>query len=137
MRIIERLNQFGQEVLSSTPLAKPVRIRKMSEPDRFRSIVQGMLSDAVADRAETFEEANDFEIEEDPFPQSRFELTVAEEIAFNQFVQRSIEAKAGGPVLTDRHLPQGFELRHTAEIPAEPGPVPVVPPAPPVSSEAK
>lgn len=115
MKLLSRLNALGQEVLDKTPLAKPVRIRKISETDKFRSIVQGMLSDHAADRGvESFEEANDFDIDEDPFPQSRFELTVAEEQAFNDFVRRSIEAKAGAPVLSDRHLPEGLSLRHNA-----------------------
>jgi len=130
MRVLSRLNALGQEVLDKMPMAKPVRIRKISETDKFRSIVQGMLSDHAADRGvETFEEANDFDIDEDPFPQSRFELTVAEEIAFNDFVQRSIAAKAGAPVLTDRHLPEGIVLRHNAEA-SEPAPVPGPSPAP-------
>lgn len=105
-------------------------------------MVAGILSEHASSRdVESFEEANDFIIDEDPFPQSRYELTPAEEVAFNEFVHRSVEAQKGKPVLTDRHLPQGLSLRHTAPAgdsgpDAGPNPSPVSAPAP-VAPEAK
>lgn len=111
----KRLNEKGQEVLSGKPVAVPAKIRKISEVDKFRQVVAGMLSDHASSRdVESFEEANDFIIDEDPFPQSRYELTPAEEVAFNEFVHRSVEAQKGKPVVTDRHLPEGLSLRHSA-----------------------
>lgn len=92
----KRLDKNGAEILDQKPLAIPARIRKISETDKFRSIVQGMLSQHVADQGfETFEEANDFFIDDDFFPMSPHELTPELEDRFNDFVSRSIAHAQG------------------------------------------
>lgn len=125
----KRLDNRGHEVLDPKPLAIPARIRKVSETDRFRSIVSGMLSDHVANQGfETFEESNDFFIDDDFFPMSPHELTPELEEQFNEFVSRSIAAAKGDSPPPDPEVFGGLRVRRP-EAPSEP---PVVPGTEPV-----
>lgn len=74
--LMARLNTFGAEVLSSARKAIPVRFRHPeTEVQRFQRIVAGELSRrAVSQDFESFEEANDFDIDDDPAPVSQYEM---------------------------------------------------------------
>lgn len=66
----------GQEVLSSVPLAPPVGwIKQPSMVDNLRAMVRSELlrRAAMAAGAETFDEADDFEVEDDLEPTSGYE----------------------------------------------------------------
>jgi len=73
------------EVADGTPVAIPVHLQKSESMDeRIRRIVQFSASQAAKQQGlETFEEADDFDVPEDPYPmpdspwESDFDLTVA------------------------------------------------------------
>lgn len=74
-KINPRLDK-GAEVPDPTPVAIPVGIRKSESMDeRIRRIVQHSASVAAASQGlETFDEADDFDIEDDPIdPETPFE----------------------------------------------------------------
>lgn len=121
---MKRLDKNGSEQLDPRPKAIPAKIRRISETDRFRSIVAGMLSDAAADNGmESFEEANDFYVEDDFFPMSPHELTPEMEDQFNEFVSRSIAESQGPQTHTNPEVVAGLRLRNREA----PGNAPVVP----------
>lgn len=57
----------GMEYLDTTPVEVPLRFRNNpGEVDRIRRLVRDVMSEVAAEGgAETFEEANDFEVEDD------------------------------------------------------------------------
>lgn len=119
-----RLNEKGHETLDPKPLAIPAKIRKISEQDKFRSIVAGMLSQHVSNQGfETFEESNDFFVEDDFFPMSPHELTPELEEQFNEFVSRSIAHAQGDAPKANPVLFGGLGLINPAP-PGEPAAVP-------------
>lgn len=68
-----RHNEQGQEILNPTPMQPPMGYKKtLSLAEQIRQQVRVMkgLEDM---EAETEDEADDFEIEEDPAPESRWE----------------------------------------------------------------
>lgn len=76
------LNERGHEVPDPTPVARPVR---WSPPEtlveQIRRFVRNEFSQqAAAGGFETFEEADDFDVDDDhPDPQSQWELTADQE----------------------------------------------------------
>ncbi|QXP44247.1 MAG: hypothetical protein [Arizlama microvirus] len=109
----KRLDENGYETLDPKPRAIPAKIRKISETDRFRAMVQGMLSDAAANNGmESFEEANDFYVEDDFFPMSPHELTPELEEQFNDFVDRSIAESKGPQDHSTPEMAAGLRLRN-------------------------
>lgn len=72
-----RLNESGQEILDGRPMAPPVGYKKQpSMMDNIREMVRSerLRMEVEAAGAETFEEANDFYVEDDPFPSSDHEF---------------------------------------------------------------
>lgn len=70
------LNERGWEELDPTPVSKPVRFnRQGSTLDEIRHAL-GILNREAAERGlETFEESDDFDVEDDPVdPQTRWEI---------------------------------------------------------------
>lgn len=63
-----KLDENGHEVLDDTPMELPVGFKHPpSLEDRIKMLIRGHLSAHAASRgAETFEEADDFDVEEDP-----------------------------------------------------------------------
>lgn len=81
----QRLDKFGREILSSEPVAVPAGLKPpVSMEERIRLAVSQMISQQAArDGLETFEEANDFDVDEemfDPFTGRPFH---DEEVAVN------------------------------------------------------
>lgn len=60
------LDEFGREVLDPTPVELPARLRKFDQASYVRDLVRQELSRLANDEGfETFEEADDFEVEDD------------------------------------------------------------------------
>lgn len=76
-------NEKGQEIPDPTPVEVPLNFRRPpSLNDRIRSMIAREMSQyASAQGAETFEEANDFEVDEDPDFKSPYEVTELQEEA--------------------------------------------------------
>ena len=74
--VISRLDQHGHEVLDRTPLELPAGFRR---PETLAEQVQRLVRTSISDYAgekgyETFDEANDFDIEDDPIePETAYE----------------------------------------------------------------
>lgn len=72
------------EECNPTPVAAPLNLRRGPDIfDHMRAVIRRELSEQAAGaNMETFEEADDFDVDEDPFPVSRFdnedEPTIAE-----------------------------------------------------------
>lgn len=65
----------NHEILDDTPVAMPMRFRRQSFVDQMREFVRQELSrQAEQQNHETFEEADDFYIEDDDLPRTRYEL---------------------------------------------------------------
>lgn len=70
------INAQGQEVLDPTPVAIPVKRKHYSQADRLRDLIrsEALARDLAKAGVETFDEADDFEIEDDPVdPQTPYE----------------------------------------------------------------
>lgn len=74
-----RFNEFGQELPDPTPVAVPHNWNKpLSLAEQIKRFVRNELSiQAAAEGQESFEEADDFEVDEDPDPLSPYELAEA------------------------------------------------------------
>lgn len=71
-----RLNELGQELVSPVPVAPPIGWKKTpSLTEQIRAMVrsEALRMAAEASGAETFEEADDFDVEDDPSPVSPYE----------------------------------------------------------------
>lgn len=75
--VIARIGEDGQEYLDPTPIAVPAGFK---EPESMQSIIQrlvrtGISEMAAANGAETFEEADDFDVEDElDDPNTPFEM---------------------------------------------------------------
>lgn len=69
------INEKGQEVLDPTPVAIPVK-KRPTQGERLREIIrsEALSRELASQGVETFDEADDFEIEDDPVdPQTPYE----------------------------------------------------------------
>lgn len=81
------LDERGREVPDPTPVEVPLRFRNQeSSDDRIRRIIRETMSRMAVDSGrESFEEANDFDVDEDPDPVSQYELSdMQEERSFDE-----------------------------------------------------
>lgn len=104
-----RLNDQGQEVPDPTPMAPPVSASKpFSLRDQVRQLIREERFNAgiAAQGRETFEEADDFEIDEDD-PQSLYEVPEAE------FEPEGPDP--GGPAAVDNKLADAVQSQSAAE----------------------
>jgi len=111
------LNKDGSEKLDPTPVSIPVRFRQISEPQRLHQIVQGMLSEHMAKMgAETFEESLDFDVDDDPYPHSSFEVDFVNEQRIDAFERaiRSGQFDAEVPTPAVTAVPGGSGDRNNA-----------------------
>lgn len=74
-----RFDEKGREVVDSTPISVPHNWqRPLSLHEEIKRFVRAELSRAAQDQdVETFEDADDFDIDEDPDPLSAYELPLA------------------------------------------------------------
>lgn len=77
------LDKHGHEVPDPTPVEVPLHLRRpASIQDDIKRMVREELSRAAADAGEeTFEEADDFSVDDDPDPFSQYELSAMQEEA--------------------------------------------------------
>lgn len=70
----DRLTKDGSEVPDPTPPAIPARMRQPEKlQDTIKRLIRSNQLDVDYDQAETWEEANDFEVDDDMDPASPFE----------------------------------------------------------------
>lgn len=74
-----RYNERGQEIPDPTPVEIPLHLqRAISRHEEMKAYIRAELARQAADEGfETFEEADDFEVDEDPDPLSQYEMTDA------------------------------------------------------------
>lgn len=89
-----KLNEQGQEIPDDTPIVIHVRQKKITQFDDVRAFIKRELSDTAARSGrETFEEANDFDVDDDPIPQSAHEYTEEQEEADRETIIRYNQEK--------------------------------------------
>lgn len=80
-------DERGREIPDPTPVEVPLRFRGQESTDeRIRRIIRETISRQAAESGwESFDDANDFEVDEDPDPVSQYELTdMQEERGFDE-----------------------------------------------------
>lgn len=89
------------EKLDPTPAAIPLKFKRVeSQADKMRRIIREEMSRAAEDSGmESFEEADDFAIEDDYDPRSPYEQTLEQELAGYEPAgdQRSLEGETETP----------------------------------------
>ena len=121
-----KLNENGHEVLDPTPLALPAGFKR-PEPlaDMMRRLVRTELSRRAEDAGlETFEESEDFDVDDDSLPGTPFEEF------FDPALGRGVTA---AEVLRDHASGKRYEARTEARMapkPPNPSPSPAGAPAP-------
>lgn len=102
--VLTRLDKFGHEVLSSVPRAVTVKIkpRTLTPVEQMQQILasERFKRELEAMGAETFEESEDFEVEDDLFPVSRHEYTEeleADDRDYRRLVEQIDAAGKGAP----------------------------------------
>ncbi|AXH78011.1 MAG: hypothetical protein [Microviridae sp.] len=89
-----RFDQYGREILNPTPMQPPLGYKPMpSLAEQVRQQIRAMkhLDDT---EPETEEEADDFEIDEDPAPPSRWENDMIPSIKETRARLRALEEQA-------------------------------------------
>lgn len=91
------MNEFGQEVPNDEPVVIRFKGRCISQFDEVRAYIRRELSANRADAgAETFDEANDFEVDGDPFPVSAHEYEQDTEDADREVLHAGIPRQDKG-----------------------------------------
>lgn len=86
------MNEDGQEVPNPNPIVIYLPGGPVSDFDRVREILRRELSlEAAAREQETFEDANDFEVDGDMFPVSPHEYDEDTEAADREALQAEVE----------------------------------------------
>lgn len=76
------LDDQGREIPDNTPIVVRFRGRVVSQFDQVRAYIRNELSRQAASlEMETFEDANDFDVEDDLFPVSPHEYSADTEVA--------------------------------------------------------
>lgn len=77
------LNDKGQEIPDDTPIVIHIKNRRIAKFDDVRAFIRAELSNAARMAGEeTFEEANDFDIDGDPIdPSTPYEYSADQELA--------------------------------------------------------
>lgn len=80
-------NEKGQEVPDTTPVEAPIHFsRPLTLAQQMQRMIRTELSkQAVDDGQESFEEADDFDVDEDPDPLSQYEQIIGVAPNDNQF----------------------------------------------------
>lgn len=92
---MEKHDEAGYEYFDPTPIELPLGFKR-PEPlaDMLKRLVHNELSaDAAAKGKETFEEADDFEVEEDPDPLSYYQVRDMEQEELREERRRGKEAQ--------------------------------------------
>lgn len=93
-------NEFGQEVPDPTPVVIRFKGAVISQFDQVRAFIRNELAaNRAGSGAESFEEANDFDVEDDLFPVGGHEYDEDTELADREVIQRGdprVKPGAGG-----------------------------------------
>jgi len=114
-----RLDERGRELLDGRPMEPPVGYNPQpSLMDRIRKMVTDaqIQRDLAKAGAETFDEANDFDVGDDFDPSSPWEQYY-EPTPFEAFIKEQEQAQKAEP---PREPPSGGAAQPPAERPAEP-----------------
>ncbi len=128
------LNSRGHEIPDPRPAAIPVHVtRRYNDTDHIRSIIRGVLSDRAKESGhETFEESEDFDIDDDPIVHTPWELPSDEEDLPPGWIPRQPGSGDPGPVAAD--FPAAalakFQNGPKKASKASPGPLKAPPAAP-------
>lgn len=88
-----RFSEDGHEILNPTPVSPPLGYRKtLSLAEQIRQQVR-QLKHIDDDEPETLEEADDFEIDDDPAPSSRWENDMVPSVKEAQRKAKQLEAE--------------------------------------------
>lgn len=90
-----RLNAEGQEILDPTPMAPPIGYKKQpTMVDHIRAMIasERLAQEAAAAGAETFEEADDFDVDDDPEISTPYEIHESEPVQALRRRQKEAEA---------------------------------------------
>jgi len=83
---MSKLDKLGREIIDSAKIALAVKFRPLTEDQKVRNLVHGILSEQNRKAGfETFDESIDFDVEDDPFPQSAHELGAFDEQQLDNF----------------------------------------------------
>lgn len=106
------LNEFGQEVPDQTPIVLRVGQKTITQFDHIKAYIRREISQAAANaEMETFDEANDFEVDDDPIPQSPHEYTEEQE---ERERERFEDAKTQAKKEFDAHVEKEVKRRLAA-----------------------
>lgn len=76
------LDEYGREVLSQEPVALPIKIRRQSFVDQIRDLIKRELSNRAEEQDyETFEESDDFDVGDEDWLKSPYEIPADDEFA--------------------------------------------------------
>lgn len=89
-----RLDDEGREVLDQTPIALRVKRRVVTDFEDIRKIIRREISDAASrGGAETFEEANDFDVDDEVDFTSPHEYTADQEAEDREAIEAHKQAE--------------------------------------------
>lgn len=124
-----RTTEDGREIVSSVPMAPPIGYNKQPTMiEHIRNMVRSEHLRRAAEEAgvETFEESDDFDVEDDPFPRGAYEFDESE-------LEPGQEPATTSAVASPPAAPeQALEAAETPQA-ASPAAVPAAAPKPPAS----
>lgn len=89
-----KLDEAGREVLDQTPIALRVKRRVVTDFEDIRNIIRREISDAASrGGAETFEEANDFDVDDEVDFSSPHEYTADQEAEDREAIEAHRQAE--------------------------------------------
>lgn len=117
--IVSELDPDGREVLDPVPMSPPINFKGSDRNmfDIMREQIRRELSEAAAaEGKETFEEADDFDVDDDYEPSTPWEKEFDPELRNLQFRQIDVERMERG--LAPRYFDDYEEMGHGAEAPS-------------------
>lgn len=111
------IDKFGREVLDPNPIAPPVGFQESeSISDRLRAMIEGERMRRAAELAEmdTFEEADDFEVDDDPIPMRDSPYENDRDVSIREMVNE------GNRSLSDKRRKADAEAAEAAKVSGSP-----------------
>ncbi|AZL83034.1 hypothetical protein [Apis mellifera associated microvirus 47] len=102
------LDDQGREIPDDTPIVISIRGQRVSQFDQVRAYIRNELSrQAEGMQMETFEDANDFDVEDDMFPVSPHEYSKDTEEADREALQAELERQRRAKAASSGKPPSG------------------------------
>lgn len=139
MLLAGRLDSYGNEIPDQQPVSIPAGFQRPERlEDQIRRLIRNAIADQDRDKVETFEEAEDFDIDDDMFdPQSPYEEV------FDPVLNRAItleEFQKNEEVYRQRYVDaemRAYELMEASQaLRARPKPVPAEQSGPKAAQES-